>query len=322
MQHGHPGIEIDTRLGVLTAVSVDIVEVSPAIPVEHTPISVTFSLTNNLKRPVSGTVQLSEATAFSRITNLAPRAVFNGTVQGRAPAAGPDVLLEIDFFDDEDLSSGEFPPPTASGTFRLAVSATYDLGIDSLMCKFRCSQIQPDSVIGGVLANVGDKPLGDPTDPTNTTGKQVNLGDVPTLQPIPLGIKFAAFTSLAGSSPPLDLAYTFTSQGGWDIVREILDVVSSAARGVLTIVYPQGSDAWKEIDQEVKKLHDQIYASCGRPVVVDHVGIPSDQLLALTSTTGVYSQQKEYIVPATQAYPCQTSDYFITFTITRTSFRP
>jgi hypothetical protein len=149
------------------------------------------------------------------------------------------------------------------------------------------------------------------------------LGDVPPnpLQPIPLGIRFAPFSSLAGTSPSLNISYTFVAGGGQEVVKAIMNVLSAASQGILDVVYPQATAAGKEIDTLVQGLHDLIFSNCGRPVVVENLSIPGDQLLALTSATGSYTQLKEYMTPQPRGWPCQASDYAIRLTIARTSFK-
>lgn len=317
---------VDLTSPFLQYISLNISDVSPADPVENTPISIGFSLFNKLDRPLSGQVT-SASGASARVTNLAVGETFNGTVSGLAPTAGPASLVSIDFFDDDNRLGGEFPQPNVSASEQIGVAATYTVAMDSLLIKVRCHALENDNINGSVEAKLGDTPLDNLDDPTDHSGQRsFILGDVSPLTLTPIRIQFAPFTSLAGSSPPLNLTSAFTisfGSHGEDVLHKILDLASHSAADFLDVFYPTASAAWKAIDEAVQQLHDLIFAFCGR-AIADKVEVRSDQLLSLTSATGTYTQPKDYITspPQGRGWPCQFAEHVVTFTITRTSFKP
>ena len=299
-------------------ITLQITDVVPANPVEHSPISIAFSLSNIQNVPLHGRVE-SASGGVTTIADLAPGATFSGTVSSTAPSAGPNMPLPIYYFDA--AAQGEFPQPDASDFTAVDVAATYVLTVDSLTVDKRCSALEDDVVAGSVAAKFGDTPLDNPADPFDHSGtRPVSLGKVPPGAPRALGIEFAKFKMLPGS-PPLSISYAFTANTGEEVVKAIMNLLSAGSSTLLTILYPQASSAWKAIDDAVKSLHDLVFGDCGRPVAVDSFAAPNDLLLALTAAKGVYTQLKTYKIQPSRGWPCQDSQYTLTLTIKRTSFK-
>lgn len=299
-------------------ISLQITDVVPADPVEHSPISISFSLNNIQSVPLNGRVE-SASGGTTTITDLAPGATFSGTVSSTAPSAGPNMPLSIYYYDA--AAQGEFPQPEASDFTAVDVAATYVLTVDTLTVDKRCSALEDDVVAGSVAAKFGATPLDNPADPFDHSGtRAISLGKVPPGAPRALGVEFAKFKSLP-ASPPLSISYAFTANTGEDVVKAIMNLLSGGSDAFLTILYPQATATWKAIDDAVKGLHDLVFGDCGRPVAVDNFGASNDLLLALTAAKGIYTQLKTYKIQPLRGWPCQDSQYTLALTIKRTSFK-
>ena len=81
-------------------------------------------------------------------------------------------------------------------------------------------------------------------------------------------MQFGSFETTAGDPRKLEFSYIFLNLGpsAPAIGKEITDLLSRAAAAVLDSEFH--TDAWDQVDQQMRSIHGQMFQQCGASVAV------------------------------------------------------
>lgn len=337
---------------------IDVQSVSPTNPVEHTRVTVTYTVTNNLTRRIKGRVLVHNADPSDvRTVDLNPGESQRIESSGPAPAAGQTASLVVEYWDDDDfLVVGEFRQPNNVATIQLVVSATYQLIIGpvtiatprsfapwdkdtllvSAIARYGPQLPPPDIQIGQPvpdgLPNPFDPFAGDPGTQVQQIGKvdkgiDLKVGpmfDVSGGNRQRQDLTFGPFLSVPGEDKVLRLGYLLANSGygneGTALAKDVVNALSSGAAAFLASYYQGSGGAWTAVDNAMKQIHDVLYRSCDALMGGGTGLMTSLDLVGQTAANGWYHSPVKQLI-GDPAFPCNKGDYRGRWSVQRTSFR-
>jgi hypothetical protein len=299
-------------------------KLDPEVPIEHEPVRVFFSLYNQTSSSVSGRV----FSAFRETGNITNQTVnitdlpagknFSGSLMYPTPAVGGS----INIFFQKESSLGEFDQEEAS--VQPEISAMYIIQIDQFHIN-KTRSLRNDTDYVSLQARVDNQPI--LIDPEGHDIAWRRMGDVSNGDH-PVGLSVGPFKVVPSNK--IGWNYQIVNAGyNLEGIKEFLDNVSKAAKGVLEILFI-GSD-WTEVHELTEFINNKQFANCDGTVALDFILRTGTDLSNLTANTGSFSETRSY--PGNNISPTQyeiyrsadgcgeTSDYTVTYTIKRVSFR-
>jgi hypothetical protein len=238
---------------------IEVQSVTPSVPIEHTTVSVKYTVANNLTRRIKGRVLVHNAGPDDvRAIDLNPGASQQLTSNGPAPSSGQASMLQIEYWDDDDfLVVGEIRQPNNVGLFPMVVSATYQVIIGPVMIATPRSFApwDKDTLLVTAIARYGPpidpnsfqfgQPvpdgLPDPYHPFSNPGTLIQqVGKVDKGIDLKVGetgaggeprdMIFGPFVSVPGEGKVMDLVYLLANSGygsqGTALAKDVVNALS------------------------------------------------------------------------------------------------
>ncbi len=329
---------MSSMLNSMLGVEIFVSSVAPVEPVEHRPIQITYTVTNNFPsgRRLNGYLRydgeappwLPSPAGGVSINDLAPGQHVRGVLNGLAPAAGQDV--EITLVYEEFVPGTEFVIGySATGSTTIDVRAQYELWVGRPVKLLNPrSTGNCDKVVVECTATYGGQPmpLTNPPHPfavpeaTHTEELGVHCaGDT-----FDTNLRFL-FEGVPGVAPDLYFNYLFANLG-YDAndpkLKEALDLISHAGAAIAQYFVPVGG-LWGFVDQLHQLINDALLASCDGLVAADQFQLTSQQVADVTAVTGSYSLESPVYEGSPSPAVCgEVSHYKVTWQITRRSHEP
>ena len=297
----------------------------PQVPIEGEPMFVTFSICNGngivaqptrsgfvglSMKPVNAAPRDSSLEQDWYFSDLADHTCQKGVIKVNAPAVAAKANgVQLYYYEKVDQGGGEFPVKSHGPTLAQSALQAFDTAfryyydVDNLkVWKQRNKTGSHDHVYGscsGDTSSGQDTPCvsADDRPMTDAAGvKEIGLvmpGDT-AHDLYGVGMKAGPFRVVPGSEGSIRLAYSFVTVGdsAADTVQKVLNGISAATAGVLSIIYPQAATAWQHLDEFTRWLNSQLQG-CDGALAYDVFDLTNDQVEAMTYS-GPYVETKQF----------------------------
>jgi hypothetical protein len=315
-------------LGHFFGVDLQILAVTPNLPMENSPIKITFQLRNLFdRRTLNGLVRFTGSPAFpdplfQPITNLLPGQTQRGYVWGLAPLAGQGVSIDVVY---EESTA---PPFNVTAETEIDIRAQYQLSVDWLKV-LNPRSLDDDTLIGTCCAHYGDAVL-QPAVPARpfefVECQQAVYGDHGSGDVVLTGFLFETFEGVPGVAPDLVFNYYFCNAGGTDTdeqkARQWLEVLSKIGAAVATFELPSYAAIWSLVDYLLDIGLSEIFQSCDGLVAGDQFKLTSAQLDQVTRSGGGFGLVNTYTGTPSPWNCGEVSHYQVHWLIMRLSNQP
>jgi len=316
-----PGIQFKGYIGI------DSVSVNPPVPIENTPIEISFQLTNASYGSLSGLVRFvgqhedpKIGPSTYQVNGLAPGGSVWGKVRGLAPAAGQNQEIDLSF---EPPVKGI---PVLGGYKTIDVRATYRVDVYQLVCHNPRSKNQ-DTLIGVCSAFDDGAPL-PPTNPNpqrqfeDQYGLQTeSYGDHGSGSTIPVHFSFGPFDDVPGEDRDLTFTYIFSNMGGGlGAARQGLQITGHLAAAIGSAAGPIGAAIGGLIDGILQGISG-ILQDCNGQVASDKFRLHSGDMERITTQgQGHYEQTDSYEGNPSPGDCGEVSHYDVSWRLSRLSW--